>query len=135
MPTHAILIEYRSGIRAKQCRAIILWVDGTLEWAGRILHENYTDSDKVSQLMDIGNLSTLGRTLEECHPAPTHLTWQNRPHTAREYLTWEQAYQEENADEFGANGYVFIGHRWMQLKEVTIIDLESINPPKEGNNE
>lgn len=38
--------------------------DGDLECVGRILFENYTDEDKVDNLLRMGDVSSLGQSLE-----------------------------------------------------------------------
>jgi len=42
--------------------------DGYLSVNGKILLENYTDINEVEELLDLGDLSTLGISLSECKP-------------------------------------------------------------------
>lgn len=47
-------------------RSIYLHWDGYPSHAGKILAENYTDEDSVNALIDCGNCSVLGKSIEEC---------------------------------------------------------------------
>jgi hypothetical protein len=58
-----IALEYPDGtVRQIYC----LW-DGYLSHNGKILNKSYRDFEKVKQLIDHGDMSSLDHTLEKCH--------------------------------------------------------------------
>lgn len=46
--------------------AVYCHSDGYLQHNGKILLEHYTDEDKIRDLIENGNMSSLGKTVEEC---------------------------------------------------------------------
>ena len=46
-------------------RAIYCHWDGSPDYVGRILHDHYQDVEKVRELIDLGDLSSLGETIGE----------------------------------------------------------------------
>lgn len=58
MSTRCLIgVEYED----KTIRFIYCHCDGYIEHVGKILKESYIDSDRVEQLLSLGNLSSLGR--------------------------------------------------------------------------
>ena len=51
----------------KSCRVIYCHWDGYPSHNGKVLLEHYTDAQKVSGLMDLGDMSSLGSVLGEKH--------------------------------------------------------------------
>ena len=51
----------------KSVDQIYLHWDGYVEGAGKTLIENYTDAEKVRELIELGNLSSLGAEIGEKH--------------------------------------------------------------------
>ena len=63
-----IALEYADGtVDQVYCH----W-DGYVEHNGRILFEHYSDPFKLQQLMDLGDLSSLGRNIGNAHPFSPH---------------------------------------------------------------
>ena len=54
-------IETDNGVRGIYCH-----FDGYPKGVGATLRESYTTAEAVSALIDLGDMSTLGKTLEEC---------------------------------------------------------------------
>ena len=51
----------------KSVKAIYCHWDGYPKWTGRILNENYTDTNKINRLIKLGNIDFLGKNIE-CNP-------------------------------------------------------------------
>jgi len=63
-----IALEYADGtVDQVYCH----W-DGYLEHNGKILQEHYSDPFKLRELMDLGDLSSLGPNIGEAHPFSPH---------------------------------------------------------------
>lgn len=75
MTTHAIIARRNDG---GHFHAIYLHRDGHPEGAGATLAEHYTDQGKIDALIDLGNISSLGRDIGEKHdfyaPADENVT-------------------------------------------------------------
>lgn len=50
-------------------RSIYCHSDGYPDWVGRMLNEHWTDPDQVEQLLDLGDLSYLGSSLDYGDPS------------------------------------------------------------------
>ena len=51
----------------KSVKAIYCHWDGYPRWTGRILNENYTDTNKINRLIKLGDIDFLGKSIE-CNP-------------------------------------------------------------------
>lgn len=119
---------------ATRSRIGIVKEDGTIEsiychWDGypshngRILLENYTDRGKVSELIGLGDLSSLG---ESVHPDPSHTHTFNDPQD-KVCVFYKRDRSEKNCDSIISKSvddlmtaadwcdyvYVFEGDRWL----------------------
>ena len=59
----SIAIKTEDGIKSIYCH----W-DGYIDHNGRILRTYYNTADKINQLMELGNLSSLGIEIGDVHP-------------------------------------------------------------------
>lgn len=74
MSTNSLIIQKtEDGFRAIYCH----W-DGYPEYNGKMLLKHYQDSEKITQLLDLGDLSTLGKEIGEKH---------DFSNTSRDYCT------------------------------------------------
>lgn len=63
MSTHAsITLEKMDGTKT----SIYCHYDGYIEWAGIVLQRYYYTVEKIEELLELGDLSQLGETLEKC---------------------------------------------------------------------
>jgi len=68
-----IALEFADGtVQSVYCH----W-DNYLEGTGKILQDHYMDPFKVRQLIDLGNLSSLGADIGEKHDFDSHNSWGN----------------------------------------------------------
>lgn len=102
----------RIGIKRKDgsVESIYCHWDGYLEYNGKVLLENYKDINKINELLDLGNISSLGSTIDS-----TNAYMRDRGETGQEkkahkdlaefnaymYDTWEEfvyLYDEQNEE-------------------------------------
>lgn len=118
--------------------AIYCHFDGYPQNVGRTLLNHYDDIEKVEELMDLGNLSILGREIGEKQDfdQPTDKNWclaygRDRGEYGQEagrYISLIEAKMDfDGCDYF----YVFDGHKWLfkrngakQYNELTIEDTQ-----------
>lgn len=62
MSTHATIIEKEQDMY----RSIYVHFDGYVGGLGRTLHENWNDSDSISEMIDLGDASSIGSDLDDC---------------------------------------------------------------------
>jgi hypothetical protein len=86
--------------------------DGDLSYNGKILFENYSDIDKILQLIALGNLSVLKPTIEECtfQTRDRNEDWyRNKPN---EFETLESYYKFMKSNSCKFN-YLFVDNQWL----------------------
>ena len=62
MSTHATIIEKKQD----QYRSIYVHFDGYVEGLGETLHEYWNDSESISEMIDLGDASSIGSDLDHC---------------------------------------------------------------------
>ena len=82
-------------------RGIYCHWDGYPEYNGMILLEHYTDPNKVSELMALGNLSSLGDNIGEKH------AFDNRDETVCTAYFRDRGEEDQEALEFGSLDEIF----------------------------
>ena len=63
MSTNSLIIQKTQG----GFRSIYCYADGYIEYNGMILLKHYQDNDKITQLLDLGDLSSLGMEIGDKH--------------------------------------------------------------------
>lgn len=60
----------RVGIKEKDgtVRSVYIHWDGYVAGVGRALYEYYRNADKIEQLINLGDMSSIGREIKECEP-------------------------------------------------------------------
>ena len=77
-------------------RMIYCHSDGYLDYNGRILLNHYTDAAKVAELIDLGDISSLGEEIGVKHPfAPD---WQNYDAYKAQYGKMTRAYGRDREE-------------------------------------
>lgn len=116
----------RSNIGARQedgtIRVIYCHWDGYPEGVGATLAEHYTESAKIDALLNLGDLSTLGDTVEECELIRQGEPWRTFQ-TLQEWQEWSNNSDVEflyffDEDSFnGEKGWNFFSlrQRWHAL--------------------
>ena len=94
-------------------RYIYCHFDGYVEHNGRILVDHYSDSDKVNQLLDLGDLSSLGEEIGEKQDFNnrTSKTWclaygRDRGESDVEFKTFLS--EQEFVDYYSDSGYYYL---------------------------
>lgn len=109
MGTHAtIALEYADNTVGQ----IYVHWDGYLEYAGKILLTHYQDPFKVQQMMNLGNMTHLGREISSTNPSAhtwsedspcvfyTHIEDESDENAAHNFLNFEEYVQEHHYQEF-----------------------------------
>jgi hypothetical protein len=125
-----IAMETESGYRAVYCH----W-DGYPSHNGRILHDHYSDPAKLTALLDLGSISSLGTDLGQKHdfnnrgndPAQTTFYGRDRGETGTEAV----AYPSLNAllDMVGASWADYLYVYSMGLWTFTSVDIGGVRYP------
>lgn len=90
--------------------AIYCHWDGYLSHNGRILVENYTTEEKVRELIQLGDISSLGEEIGRKHPFDTYEIPQ---HVSAAWKTWCTAYGRDRG-ETGVAAKTFVSFQHLQ---------------------
>ena len=89
------LVEYDGTVTGIYCH----W-DGYLEQVGRKLFENYTDLEKVVELLELGDLSSLGKEIGHKHPfSPSYASEMTYEEYYRDYGHMCVSYSRDRDDD------------------------------------
>ena len=102
------------GIKHKSTCYYVYCHDGCqLSENGRILYENYNTVERVNKLLAKGDMSYLGKTLEE---SSFYKDWKDRRH--RRSGTWSvNEYNRPRAADNNASCYLWDGQQWLYSPE------------------
>jgi len=91
--------------------AVYCHFDGYLDGVGKVLSDNYLTEESANNLISRGDMSTLGKTLDECD------FYTNRGETlkVRRNLTFEQL-MEKSKNMWAEYLYIFENNRWTNIE-------------------
>jgi hypothetical protein len=85
--------------------------DGYLDGVGKVLSENYLTEESVNNLISMGDMSTLGKTLDECDFYANH----GETLKVRRNLTFEE-FMQKAKDLWTEYIYIFENNRWTNIE-------------------
>jgi hypothetical protein len=91
--------------------AVYCHFDGYRDGVGATLSDNYVTEESVKNLISMGDMSTLGKTLDECD----FYTNRGEPLKVRRNLTFEQLMKKSN-DMWAEYLYIFENNRWTNIE-------------------
>ena len=105
--------------------------DGYLSGNGKILLENYTDINEVEELLDLGDLSTLGYHPTECKPFAKETN-----EFAKDHKTYRKLFDYFH-DSDCEYLYIFNGLGWeymtKDMDQPLLMVPSDVNPKKQAN--
>lgn len=115
-----IAFEYENG----EVKQIYCHWDGYLEHNGKLLYNLYMEPEKVKQLIELGNLSSLGETFEKCYFYARDFHESEEENVALEFRTVGDYMKDtENKEEYN---YIMLKDGIWYLVNGTITSLDSL---------
>lgn len=135
-----IALEFADGT----VQSVYCHYDNYLEGTGKILQEHYMDPFKVRQLIDLGDLSSLGADIGEKHDFDSHNSWGNmclfygrdRGETgveAQKYASLKDYLNDHEGEEYDyimrivagqSMWFVRFDDEWISLSEALLLEEE-----------
>jgi hypothetical protein len=100
-PKVGVIMATRSRIAMKVkhgYQSICCHNDGKPLWVGRLLLKHYTSSEKIRQLIDLGNISILGEEIGEQHDMQERWSTPAKEWPSKPWYTWTDAYTRDRGD-------------------------------------
>ena len=105
--------------------------DGYLSGVGRTLLENYTDINDVEELLELGDLSTLGYWITECKPFAKETNEFAKDFSSLQNLI---TYFHNSDCEYL---YIFNGYGWeyktKEMLQILLLVPSDVKPPKSNS--
>lgn len=122
----AIGISYQGVIKAIYCHS-----DGYMDYVGTVLNEHYQDTVKISKLISMGDISSLGEEIgsqhdfDNCPKGQTNCYGRDRGETGVEHMTYhsESAYTRGMADRGCEYFYLYKDGQWFVTTGTTFFPL------------
>lgn len=102
-------IERKNGLKT----FITVNFDGYMEHTGKMLLKHYNTTEAIEELLALGDLSSIGETLDECiaYNRDRNESWEEtmpRTHTL----------EQEKEARYAAHTYIWNGQDWTKAEEV-----------------